>query len=586
MVNLNTSMSQVVQEREIYSANADFAMIYNFLYDEGTGSYCYIETDPVTFKYRIKSRYGESKGYDYLSNYYIKFDAMGNYYCIASNYYPEGTFDSSLYYLIINGEEIAQFEYAEAFDAYVNPNQEYEFTIREGEKFKIAKVSSTKQLSYSQEFDEIRVAWRYIPAEEYSGDFEPYVRDANGYRYYITRNNQRAYFVHGNNIVQTPYSDIDNTSIVFDNNGAMTFIAKTNGRFWEDDGNEIVVQGDKTYRTFLKVFSPVLFTSANEPVYIVSDMKIDGDIYVSNLAVGNDIRPAFTDASRTKKVEDFTAGIYDLKILNSGEIAYIGSVRTNWDEWDFETVYSKSTFVVNDIASPFYFEPGMKATNIFGDELFTSNPTSVYGTSVLNLISRGESRVVSDPKFNFIVDYGFTPNGDVFYVGMVQGNYDLGIKDKYTIVVNSREFGTYPALIYSEVEDGRFSYLSFDKQNNFAYATYELIDSSENYEDWYSISFLKTNSGTVTPTIINYPGRAFFNSIERFMYLDDGKLFYIGNSFDDSNPYLIYSQLNVGLNPLDKVYNAITDFKYDRLMNRMTFRASRDNKIYDVVVQP
>lgn len=587
MVTANISVSQTVREQEIFAnENGEMALLYNFVYDRFTGSYCYIDMDPVTFKYVITSRYGISKPYDFLSNYYIKFDALGNYYCVASNYYPAGTYDSTLYYLLINGEEVAQLEYAEAYDGFINPDDKFEFTIRDGEKFKIATVSSTSPIQFSQPFDEIRVAWRYIPLEDSSGEEDYFVRDSDRHRIYVVRNDGKAFLYHNGHLLSTLYSDIDNSSLNYDKNGQLTYIAKSLGRFWEDDGNEFVVQGSKSYNSYLKVYSPVLFTNANEPVYVVSTGKVGEDNYISNLAVGNEVKPAYTNASKTQKMEDFTAGIYNLNIDASDVISYVGSVRVNWDEFDYESVYSKAAFVVNDIGSEFFFDPGTVVKSMSGDELFSINPNQTYGKTVLNLHSNGENKIVSDDKFNFIGDYGFTPEGEIYYVGVISGSYDLGIKDQYIIVINGIETANYPSLIFSEVDEGKYSYLAFDRNNNYAYATYDLVDTASNFENWYSVSFLKTNTGTVTPRIIPFPGRAFFNSYERFMYLDNGVLFSIGNSVDYSNQYISYSQLNFGEKAADNVYSSIMDFKYDKLMNRMTFRASRDNKIYDVVVEP
>lgn len=583
----NISVSQTVREQEIFTnQSGEMALLYNFVYDQATGSYCYIDMDPVSFKYVITSRYGASKPYDFLSNFYIKFDALGNYYCVASNYYPAGTYDSTLYYLIINGEEVKQLEYAEAYDGYINPDDKFEFTVREGEKFRIATVSSTSPIQFSQPFDEIRVAWRYIPVEDASGEDDFFVRDANRNRLYVVRNNDKAFFYHGGNLVETGYSDIDNSSLVYDNQGQLTYIAKSLGRFWEDEGNEFVVQGSRSYNPYLKVYSPVLFTSSNEPVYIVSTGKVGEDNFISTLAVGNEIKPAYTNAAKTQRMEDFTAGIYNLSIDASDVISYTGSVRVNWDDFDYESVYSKAAFVVNNIGSEFYFDPGTVIKNMSGDELFSLNPNQTYGKTVLNLSSNGVNEIISDDKFNFIGDYGFTPSGEVYYVGVISGNYDLGIRDQYIIVINGIETGTYPSLIFSEVDEGKYSYLAFDKNNNYAYATYDLIDTASDFNNWYSVSFLKTNTGTVTPRIVSFPGRAFFNSIERFMYLDNGVLFSIGNAVDYSNQYISYSQLNFGDNAVDKIYSSISELKYDKLMNRMTFRASRDNKIYDVVLEP
>ena len=588
LVITNISMSQSVSEQEIFSAPQDeMAMLYNFVYDKNSGSYCYIINDPITFKYVINSRYGNSKSYDYLSNFYIKFDALGNYYSVASNYYPEGTYDSSLYYLIINGDEVAKLEYAEPYDGYINPDDKFEFVVKEGEKFKIATVSSTSPISYSQPFDQVRVAWRYIPVQDnMTGDDDFFVRDANRHRYYIVRNDGKAYFYHGGIVDATLYSDIDNSSLTYDNAGQLSYVAKSMGEFWETDGNEFVVQGSKSYNSFLKVYTPVLFNSSNEPVYVAAAEKVNEDNYISTLVIGNDLKPAYTNSSKTERMENFTAGIYNLAIDESGNISYIGSARHNWDEFDYETVYSKAAFVTNDVGSPFYFDPGTVIENMSGDKLFTINPNSTYGKSVLNLNSRGENKIVSDNKFDFIGDYGFTSDGEIFYIGVISGNYELGIKDQYIIVMNDIEVATNPSLIFSEVDEGKYSYLAFDKNNNFAFATYDLIDSSSDYNEWYSVSFLKTNTGTVSPKILSFPGRAFFNSIERFMYLDNGKLFSIGYSYDYSNQYLTYSQLNVDETPVDKIYNSITEFKYDKLMNRITFMGSRDNKIFNVVVEP
>lgn len=130
--------------------------------------------------------------------------------------------------MIINGDEVAQVEYAEGYDAYINPDDEYEVVIRENGEYKIMTVSTTSPISYSAGFDKIIPSWRYIP-ENAEGEQDYFFRDENGDRYYIVRKGGKAGFLHGSFFDETPYSDIDNSSITYDRNNRLTYIANRGG---------------------------------------------------------------------------------------------------------------------------------------------------------------------------------------------------------------------------------------------------------------------------------------------------------------------------------------------------------------------
>ena len=578
--------SQSLKETLLYESKDDeFVQVYNYFSDVSTGSYCYIVTNPDNFKYLIKSRYKDSKYYDFISGYYIKFDSKGNYYCIAANYI-DGGYDSSAYFLIINGDEVAQVEYAEGYDAYINPDDEYEVVIRENGEYKIMTVSTTSPISYSAGFDKIIPSWRYIP-ENAEGEQDYFFRDENGDRYYIVRKGGKAGFLHGSFFDETPYSDIDNSSITYDRNNRLTYIANRGGNFYEEGGEEFVVQGDKEYSPFVKVFNPVLLNDKNEPVYSAAISQKGIDSYVYSLVIGNEQIQAYTNSEKTQKVEEITNGIYDLKIDDDGTISYMASIRINWNDFDFESVYSKNAIIVDGVSQGFYNDLGTIIRNDRnGDLLFTYNPTNVSGKSVLNLKSNGVDEIISDPKFSYLMDYGFSPDGKIYYIGVISGDYEAGIKDRYTIVIDGIEVANEESFVMSEVDSLKYSYVNFGPDGKYAYATYEFIDTASDFNNWYSISFMKTNEETLSPPILNFPGRAFFNSIQLFRFLNDGRVFFIGQSDDMSNPSLSYIQLNVNEQADQHIYNSISDVKYNRLMNQFEFRATRENKIFEVVFTP
>ena len=121
--------SQSVNEEEVVSlpdgATADsWSLVYN-----KTGGYAYIMYDAISNKYSVLYNGKESAQYEYISSYDIKFDSRGNYYVLTSTLIDPVNYFYS-FTLIVNGDSVASFDFAEPYNALMTRNDEYKFTVK------------------------------------------------------------------------------------------------------------------------------------------------------------------------------------------------------------------------------------------------------------------------------------------------------------------------------------------------------------------------------------------------------------------------------------------------------------------------
>lgn len=576
--------AQTVTETEVYTAEGTEPLdLYSFTSDPRTGTYVYVKYDATDNKNTIVSNKGAATDkLGYVTPGYIRFDSKGNYYAVATDYIDTSRTD---YHLVVNGEKIKTFAYAEPYNMLMNEHDELELLVMEGDMYRLVRYSAGGPVNESEPYASIKPIINYaslMAQGEGDGEEAPgidqFFRDKLGRHGYIVSNGTVSSIMFGTEVTPTKYTDIDQYSFAYDKNGTLSYIAKYGGKFYEIEGREFVVQGDKEYKEFEYVSSPLQFSSSNLPVYVSTD-KINDSKYVYSLVVGNDIQKAYKDKAKTKAADEFSGGIYDIKV-DGNNISYTGAVMLVNPPDDYESAMMKSAIVSNGIQGKSYYDMG-EVKGTANKYLVAYRDGRKSKNYALILKNGSSSEVVSDEPYNAISDYGFDPSGKVYYVGVNYGDYEKKIKDTYAVYRDGQKIGTYDGLIYQMTPKGQYSFFKFGKNGKYA-----LIANDVNYEvtsevSYYNTTYLILNGEVIKP---QFNGGKGFGFIDNLYFTNDNRLFYVGGTYDEvslmSNMYLM-----VDGKQLDKMYNSILNLQFDESTNTVTFRGNRGNTIYDVTVK-
>lgn len=508
--------------------------LYSFKSDPKTGAYVYGQFDTIANKFTILTGKGNSSQYDYFVNTQSLFDDNGNCYSIVYNNLTDTTFT---YYLLKNAESVASFDYIN--ESWIQRDGILYFSCKEKDKYCIASYNMNDgKLTRGKQYDEIIPC--YIKnTGEYEGEGEPTGELAftnDGKLYYIAGSGDEKFLVIGD-AEQKHYSDIEMFTFTQDKNGVFTYIARDKGKFYETPGNTFVVQGDKEYKRYPYVYGPIIFDANNTPIYIAAD----------SLSFQNPQRLVIGD----KEEKLYSGGISDIKFTPAGKLAYIASnIKISGD-----TTYEY--YVVTD------GKEGKKYSNIYllsflpGDEpLYTA-----YKGDNECFIIRGKSQQEYD--YPSIMTLKALPSGKTFFVGVIYGDYNRKIKDKYFVHIGEEQYGPYEGITVSDYVNGE--YLRSDNAGNFAFISQKL----KSWKDYtYSYRVISNNGENdeheFIENLVLYNGKPLYTASDDF------------NSETGKSKYKVYyDNKSVG-----STYDGLSDFKFDSSTGTANFYTIKKNAFY------
>lgn len=582
----NFSYGQKIDEKLLYSGDGlNNVDAYSF-YTDGKGNYAFIEYDQNLNLSRIITNKGNSDYYEVV-NSDAKFDKDGNNYSTAYNYRKDTTYLADKFYLLVNGQVKAEMTNIDSYNAFINSDNEYQCIITENDKQYIARYSSDKGLVKTGPHDIIKsiyAEWSDTPDTETDHKEMPslFKNKAGDYGYVIL-NNDKASIMFGSSITNTDYSDINESSFTYDRNGALSYIAKTNGQFYTGMGNECVVQGDKKWNDFNYVNMPVKFTKDNQPVYAVMD-SIDENTYMTRLVVGNDNFKVYSNASKTNQVTGYSAGIYDIAVMDNGNINFTGNSQIITKNPDGYDDYSYKTINVNNgIEGKAYFNQSTIKYNKAGATLVAGTTNQKDKKVSLFMLKGADSKVVSKKKYDGINDYDFINGGSkYYYIGTTYGDYDKGKRDVSDVYIDGDMVGTYETISGQNSEYGSYNSIIFSPSGEYAFVIQNSNEKKVDGDIYYDYTSEIISSVDVDTPELPYKKEK-FAYIDNLRFLKNGKLFYIGYLYPDDMITESYMVLDGKI--IAKPYNSLNDIKYNRDSNTMTFRASRGNKLYNVTMK-
>jgi len=359
-----------------------------------------------------------------------------------------------------------------------------------------------------------------------------------GQEYYIACKDGKQMLVVGNTEMKA-YDEIYNRYTQEDSLGNIYYIAR---EYLDRQNFYSLVSGDKKYKRFAYVSTPLVFDKDNNPVYCGSDEDVE---YPQEQFVVKG------DEVISRK---FSKGIYELTFSPSGKLVYVGA-DTLQDGTYTNTLYVDG----NEVTT---------SSSVMGI-MFNKNDVPYYTTMDKdnNCYLVEETKIISD-KYSYLFDIKFSKSNKISYIGTIYGDYERNIPNKSYYVYNNKKYGPFADLIYYE---GQTTNSMTNDKGDFAFVAAKSIQKKgEEYpltkyymvcNDW------KSEEADYISNLSSYKND--------FYYLA-GKLDFKGNAAN-----ILYKNDE----KLSGDYEVITDLKVDSSKGIITFLGQKKNKVYFVEIK-
>lgn len=536
-----SGFSQNVNEKLITSINVPNIMgdVYSFKYDSKTGGWVYNAYDTSAQTSVLVTPKGTSKPYNMIMQYFSLFDSEGNSYTVVS----ENASDTTSNYFVLKNHEQVSPAYRFINEGWSMKNGIIYFSASEADKsYLVSYNTKTGEFTNSKPYDEVRLV--YIPV--YYAEGEPMGEvgfTKSGEPYFVGVDAAGARLVIGT-AEQKVYSDIMYWDVKFDSNGEPVYIAKDQGKFYQERGNTFVVHGTKEFKKFDYVYGPVILDNQNNAVYVGQDSTGEY-IYRSALMRENEVLKT-TDGS-----------FYSYMMTPNGKLAYIETVNgTNPN--DPNSGYSM--VVVDGKAGKQYSSIGMLKFSPSSNPLYT-----VTDKKNKSFLISGSEQAAG--KYDYFADFGYTANGKLFYIGTNYGNYETKKPDKNIVSVDGEEFGPYDFVYTSDYKTNTI--VQSDTKGNFAFVAGKNTDF-ENYVYKYKVI---TNSWESKD----------FDAINE-MRLLNGKVYFFGGTDTKRGSYIYTYKLYANNKAISGDYGSVSEVNITD-GGVYTFLAAKDKGMYMVEVK-
>ncbi|MBE2256414.1 MAG: hypothetical protein IAE65_09455 [Ignavibacteria bacterium] len=591
----NSAFSQTLNEQQVFKldfeGNAD---AYNLIIDSATGKYVYLYYMQDNNKNFLISSFGSSEQYDFINLNDTKFDSKGNFFTTAGNYNSDYGIDNN--FILINGKNSANFEYIDTYSAYFE-NDKYTFIFKEFGFYKIGQIDVTGNMTRSESYDLIKPIYApyiYYPPGDMNFSNESFYKDKQGRRGYIVLKNGKAGFMFGDNITMTEYSDINESSIDNTTDGQLIYIAKKSGKFYDystPNTGDYVVVGNTEYKNFNQINTPVLVDYRNIPHYSVTD-SISPNVYESYLIIGND-KQEFSVNGSNEKIIGVNGYFYDQRFDESGNFRFSVSnyiykpgneMTENQYGYDYITYDGNRNTLTELGINTGQFKVAPTGGYIYSSVIKSSLPNLNRKFEILN-INNGTVSPVLTGENNFILDYGYSPAGNFYFIEDLYNPEDSRTYYGSSMGMELSYLGkTYKGSnIQYNSDGGSQGYVIFNNAGDFAYVDNVLVDTVN-----YAVSAQLFVNGVKQPfpTMVSTTKKG-YDYINNLFYTNSGKLFYVGNlnsgeMYDyTANMEPVYDNVTLG-----KIYNNISIVNYDKSKNVISFLASKGKDIYRVTFTP
>jgi hypothetical protein len=530
------SFAQEITEKKILDVkNAQPYFIYDLKYNVPGGSYTYVSYDTSSQKSKIISNKGNSVFYDYISSLDVVFDKDGNYYTVAYNSLGEiaGEFRYK-YFLLKNGNEVRRFDNV-VFPLSAKNNIMYFIADEGGRDFRVKYDLQSGSFDDGKKYDTIFLSYQSKEIEHYEGEPQYEIGfTKSGEDFYVASDNGKHFAVVGGRELKR-VDEIIMHEIYEDNTGNICYLAK---EIKDNDDAYYMVQGDKEYKKFVYASGPVQFDRDNVPVYSVSDINED---YPSEqyLAKGND--------AYSKK---YGRSVWLYEKSPNGGIVYTGSDTLEDGKYITEIIIDgKSSGTYSSVWSVIYKPDG---TSVFIAE----------GPENTNYVVSGGT--VISKNYSSVMNLNVTKSGKIYFTGIIWGDYDKKEPNRTYFVFDGKEYGPFENVSFYEMMP---EMLVINDKDEPAYVATKIMQDKMKNE--------------ITKNYV--VGKGWKSMLCDFVsdlnaYKND--FYYIAVNYPTDETDSGTSQVYKNGEKIGEIYDAITNFKFDREKKKITFTGSRGKTAY------
>lgn len=528
--------AQTVKEKKVFNGlNSNSYTLYDFSYDNKSGTYIYAPFDTIKQKTKIVSNKGNSGDYDYFQLYDAVYDNSGNYYVTAVKNI-DAMNGISENFLIRNGKEIFKSSYIN-FPISKKEDGLYFISKENGYDVRVKYNFSTNQLEYGNKYDTIFLA----AVNDIAGHGEPSYQigfTKTGKEYYAASKGGKHYFIIGET-ESKPYSEILYYNTYEDKAGNICFVAK---EFVNGKNQYFLVQGDKEYKKFAYINFNVVFDNSNVPYYCASENYDEEYTQDGYLIKGDE-----------KISRNYLRGIYDLTFTPSGKIVYTGSDTLP------DGTYKTTLFIDGN--------EYLTAGSIWGITFYNDDTPYYYTSDESGNATLYKGKTKISETYSYINEFSVNKSGMISFVGTKYGDYDKNIPNKSYYVIGDKKFGPFEEYMMGEYEP---NFLEVSDNGNYAYTSVEAKKGKEGEiinkysvvgKDWKSPKFEYINDLTTYKNDFYYTGVNYnANGRSESVFFKNGK-------------------------EIVEDYEAMYNVKFDKEKGLITFIGQKDREVYFVEIK-
>jgi hypothetical protein len=506
---------------------------YSFRLDEKTGTYLYLYYDSTkNNKNTIISNKGNSDYYDFIDYFTTVFDKDGNYYLVANRNLTDTTYK---YFFLKNGVEILSCD--NISQCVVEKNGIiYMICSEQGKSYLVNYEMKSGTIAKGKYYDNIFMC----SFDKFQGEGEPAEKigfTSDGKPYYMAKKESQAFIVVGDE-EKKHFADIDPYNVILDKTDNFIYIAKDTGSFMYPGGT-FVVNGDKKYQSFYYVYNLSVDEKGNV-IYIGTDSSFDES-------------PQKVMSGDEAISKTYRAGISNLGFTADGKIYFVANERKKQsDEYE-------SFVVLNG-------KEGKHYQSIDNIKVLTNNELlyAVQQTSEHSAVVKANKEFPL--KQPFVMNAEILKDGRLSYIGVIYGNYDKKIKDKYYLYIDDDEFGPYDGM--QPLDYVNMDYLLSDKNGNYVFLANEI----RNFTDYYSALFTS-----------DWKSEYFDNIQDVSLY--NGKPLYTVMKITDKVNYISKYRIYYGGKPISPEYDSISDYKFDEKTGLISFITTKGKEVLKVEIK-
>lgn len=566
-------LSQQISERKLMDvAEGSNADVYNFKTDKASGNHCYVVWENDRMQGYIISNGRNSEKFNYIAPEYIRFLSNGKYAAAGDTY--GDSIKPGYSTLIIEGKSVLKAELIDWLSGYISESDEIVFIMKENEKFSLGIYSETGGLKKQGSYDELKAAMIIDPNSEAEGEYylgdENYFHDKSGRRVFIGLRDGRAYLITVFDETVTPFSDIDQSSLCYDLNGNLCYIAKENGGLYTSGRGYFLVRNSEKILKRDYIYPPVYVDKRNNLHCMGADSTGEYKYEFYIVSAGN------STEGRGKDGRKFDSGIQNIKVNDDGILSYIGASILKGNE---DGDYNSESFLVTDsdmLRLGYNVRPPVAGA---GDEfLFAaqSDPKVIRP----DLFRRKGNAIekVNQKSYDEIYGYGYTNRGEIYYMGMLNTSNSGAYNPNVDLVIDNKLIGTYSYVVYQSIGDSVYP-ITYSADGKFAFVADEQLEDSS----FASFIFVNGSKLPLPENTLNKTDRLF--GVFNMMYTKSGKLFCIATTKRGAEYYDDEREIIVDNESLGKVYNSFSPIEYNKDTDTVNFIAARGRSVYEVKVK-